>query len=86
MLTSWVSVFSINNNIRLEMLPNLGDKMNSALVFVALLGLAFANGLPGGKSQLSESKIKELLAEDGAFSAGLNVAIGKLNNGNGKYR
>ncbi|XP_047127850.1 uncharacterized protein LOC124808687 [Hydra vulgaris] len=58
--------------------------MNSVFVFIALLGLSF--GLPGGKVELSKDQIKGLLSENGAFSTGLNVAIGKLNDGNGEFR
>ncbi|XP_065672965.1 cystatin isoform X2 [Hydra vulgaris] len=58
--------------------------MNSVIVFIALIGLSL--GLPGGKVQLTEKQIEDLESENGAFSVGLNVAIGKLNDGNAKYR
>ncbi|XP_065648127.1 cystatin cpi-1-like [Hydra vulgaris] len=58
--------------------------MNSVFVFIALIGLSF--GLPGDKVELSNNQIKGLLSENGAFSTGLNVAIGKLNDGNGEFR
>nr|XP_002162922.2 cystatin-1 [Hydra vulgaris] len=60
--------------------------MSLALAFVALLGLSLANAQLGGIVNLSQTKVTELLSENGDFAKGLKMAVTKLNNGNEKHK
>ncbi|XP_002155888.1 cystatin [Hydra vulgaris] len=64
--------------------------MIKVLGFLILSSLCFANGgkdgdIAGGKKNLSQEDIKELVSANGDFSKGLGIATEMINNGTKKH-